>query len=108
MDSTTNGEATEYQKMVNGDLYNTCAADLQKRNSHAKLICLKYNSEVGYSEDLEQREQNLRQLFGKLGPGCMIEPPLRVDYGENIEIGSNFYANFDTVILDWYVRVVVK
>ena len=105
MDSTTNGEVTEYQKMVNGNLYNSSTSDLRKRRSHAKLICHKYNSERGYSEDLEHREQNLRQLFGKVGAGCTIEPPVRVDYGENIEIGNNFYANFDMIILDWYVVV---
>ena len=30
----------------------------------------------------------------------MIEPPFRCDYGSNILIGDNFYANFDCIILD--------
>lgn len=103
MKPSINDETSEYEKMINGDLYNSLTADLLSRRGRAKRICQKYNSEAGYSEDLEHRAQVLRQLFGKLGSSSIIEPPLRVDYGENIEIGDNFYANFDTVILDWYV-----
>ena len=29
-----------------------------------------------------------------------VEPPFRCDYGSNIVIGGNFYANYDCVILD--------
>ena len=29
-----------------------------------------------------------------------MEPPIRFDYGKNTEVGDNFFANFNTVILD--------
>ena len=29
-----------------------------------------------------------------------MQPNLRIDYGKNITIGSNFYANFDCVLID--------
>ncbi|USD66788.1 sugar O-acetyltransferase [Vibrio sp. SCSIO 43136] len=29
-----------------------------------------------------------------------LEPPFRCDYGNNIKLGKNFYANFNCVILD--------
>lgn len=32
--------------------------------------------------------------------GAYLEPPFRCDYGSNIKLGKNFYANFNCVILD--------
>ncbi|NLS11967.1 sugar O-acetyltransferase [Vibrio sp. SM6] len=32
--------------------------------------------------------------------GAYLEPPFRCDYGDNIKVGKNFYANFNCVILD--------
>ena len=29
-----------------------------------------------------------------------MEPPIHFDYGKNTEVGENFFANFNTVILD--------
>ena len=29
-----------------------------------------------------------------------LEPPFRCDYGSNIKLGKNFYANFNCVVLD--------
>ncbi|KAJ5375326.1 sugar O-acetyltransferase [Penicillium concentricum] len=43
-----------------------------------------------------QREDILREFFGSVGQGVYIEPPLFVDYGCNISIGTGFYANFQT------------
>jgi maltose O-acetyltransferase len=42
----------------------------------------------------------LQKLFEKTGENLYIEPPFRCDYGYNISIGENFYANFDCIILD--------
>lgn len=49
---------------------------------------------------LVEKEKALRQLFGKVGENCFIEPPFYCDYGSNIEVGNNFYANFNCTILD--------
>jgi hypothetical protein len=50
--------------------------------------------EVPDSQVVSQREDILRELFGRVGQGVYIEPPLFVDYGCNISIGTGFYANF--------------
>jgi maltose O-acetyltransferase len=39
-------------------------------------------------------------LFGCVKGNFFIEPPFHCDYGCNIEIGENFYANYNLVILD--------
>lgn len=42
----------------------------------------------------------LKELFGKTGDIIMIEAPLHCDYGWNVEIGENFFANYNFTILD--------
>lgn len=42
----------------------------------------------------------LKSLLGKVGKNTWIEPPFHCDYGWNIEIGENFFANYNLVILD--------
>lgn len=42
--------------------------------------------DVPFSETVAQREVTLRKLFGRVGRGVYIEPPLFVDYGCNISV----------------------
>lgn len=51
----------------------------------------------------DQRERApalLKVLLGKTGKNIMIEPPFHCDYGWNIEVGENFFANYNLTILD--------
>lgn len=42
----------------------------------------------------------LKHLFGKTGENLWIEAPFHCDYGYNIEVGENFFANYNLTILD--------
>lgn len=42
----------------------------------------------------------LKQLFKSVGKNIYIEPSFHCDYGSNISVGNNFYANYDCIILD--------
>lgn len=42
----------------------------------------------------------MKKLLGKTGENFWIEQSFWCDYGYNIEIGENFYANHNLVILD--------
>ena len=42
----------------------------------------------------------IKSLFGKTGENVWIEPPFHCDYGWNIEVGNNFFANYGLTILD--------
>jgi len=66
-------------------------------NGHEKLT-KRYNRTT--ADDQTERQELLEDLFGSLGDECVIEPPFRCDYGYNIHVGENFYANFDCAILD--------
>lgn len=48
----------------------------------------------------EKRRKILRSLIGKTGENFVIEAPFHCDYGFNISLGENFYANVNLVILD--------
>lgn len=41
----------------------------------------------------------VQELFGK-AENAFITPPFFCDYGKHIEVGKNFYANFNCTILD--------
>lgn len=40
-------------------------------------------------------EKILRKLLKSIGNGVHFEPTFRCEFGYNISIGNNFYANFD-------------
>ncbi|MBR4493982.1 MAG: sugar O-acetyltransferase [Clostridiales bacterium] len=53
----------------------------------------------------DEEEESLKflkeEILGKVGGGYFnIEKPFRCDYGYNIEIGDNFFANYNFVVLD--------
>lgn len=49
---------------------------------------------VGYEKIVEVRYKLLEEVVGKVGEGTFIEPPFTVDYGCNVSIGKNCFANF--------------
>ena len=48
----------------------------------------------------------LKEIFGKTGERVFAEAPLHCDYGANIEVGENFFANYNLTILD-VAKVVI-
>lgn len=42
----------------------------------------------------------LKSILGKTGENICIEAPFHCDYGWNIEVGENFFANYNLTILD--------
>jgi len=89
---------TEREKMVSGERYDPSDPDLVADRRRARELTGEFNG-TGAGET-ERRRGLLRRLFDDLGAACQIEPPFRCDYGYNIGVGANFYANFDCVILD--------
>ena len=48
----------------------------------------------------EKMDELIKRILGKTGENVFIEQPFHCDYGKNIEVGNNFYANFNCTILD--------
>lgn len=90
---------TEKDKCRQGLLYDAnYDAELLKERENAKEVLFEYNR-LRPSQQ-EERSRLLKQLLGKTGKELIIEPPFACDYGYNIEVGENFYANVNLVILD--------
>lgn len=50
--------------------------------------------------DFDNLRKIIRRLFGKCGEGTMVNPPFYCDYGTHIEVGRNFFANYNCTMLD--------
>ena len=88
---------TQFEKMVRGELYSGDDA-LNARWFAAKDLAFRYNQLL--PSDRDGREEILQKLLGKKGKNTLILSPFDVDYGENISVGDNFFANVGLVILD--------
>lgn len=89
---------TEKQKMLAGELYNSFNTELTSEREAAKERLYAYNH-LRPSET-EERKELLRGLLGSAGETLLVEQPFYCDYGYNIHVGENFYANFGCTILD--------
>lgn len=90
---------TEKQKAKAEKLYNAnYDRELILERNACKDLCYEYNHLKPSLKD--ERETIIRKLFGRTGKQFLIEQPFYCDYGYNIFIGENFYANVNCVILD--------
>ncbi len=89
---------TEKEKMLAGQLYISSDKELAELRYSARVLTEKLNKTPIIN--LEERTTLIKQLFGSTGENVYIEPNFRCDYGFNIHVGENFYANYDCVILD--------
>lgn len=90
---------TEKEKMLAGKIYDAnYDQELIDARADAKELCYDFNHARPSEE--AKRQGIIRQLLGKTGKEFEITGPFYCDYGFNIEIGENFYANHNLVILD--------
>jgi len=84
----------EREKMIAGHDYNCLDAELRQLRESARLACAKYNTHPSPGN-----MKHIKRLFKSLG-SCVLEPGFQCDYGINIEVGENFYTNFQCIMLD--------
>ncbi|MBR3666212.1 MAG: sugar O-acetyltransferase [Ruminococcus sp.] len=89
---------TEKEKQQAGELYDPSDRELLNERIKAKKLCAEYNAVE--SNDFQKRERVLDRLLALKGVKTVIEPNFFCDYGYNIILGDNFYANHNLVILD--------
>ena len=88
----------EKDKMLAGEFYRADDPQLVKMRRQARQLTYKFNQSS--INDQELRTKILKKLFAETGEKIYIEPRFNCDYGSNIYVGENFYANYDCVILD--------
>lgn len=89
---------TEREKMTAGLPYSVMDEELIRLHRTCVDACVLCDAIL--PSKLEERREKLRRILGRTGKNFLIEPGFRCDYGFNIEIGENFFANYGLVILD--------
>ena len=85
----------EKEKMANKMLYDAnYDKELLRDRLDAKDLCYEYNQLK--PSNIEEQEKIMRKLLGKTKGNFTIVAPFWCDYGYNIEIGENFFANHNT------------
>lgn len=87
---------TEKEKMIAGELYFSEDPELVAERKQSRLQMRLINQEL----DDAIRSQLIKETFGQTAGKVYIEPQLHFDYGYNISVGKNFYANFNCTFLD--------
>ncbi|MGE5678702.1 MAG: sugar O-acetyltransferase [Pseudomonadota bacterium] len=88
---------SEKEKMLSGELYDASDSELVSEREKARSLTFEFNH-TNPAEG-EKRQELLKSLIIARGH-FHIEAPFNCDYGYNIEIGENFYANYGCIILD--------
>ena len=89
----------EREKMARGLLYDANHnPDLIKERAACKDMCFAYNSLR--PSDEEGKRKIAERLFGRIGRAFSVLAPFYCDYGKNIEVGKNFFANYNCMIID--------
>ncbi len=90
---------SEKEKMLKEMMYDANNdKELLKERMNAKELCFEFNNLNPKEED--KQKEILKKLLGKSSDSFCILAPFYCDYGYNIEVGKNFFANHNLVILD--------
>ena len=88
----------EFHRMISGRPYLPDDPELAAARQRARSLEFRYNHTP--PEQPELRREILVALLGSTGDQLTVEPMLHCDYGVNIRVGENFYANANCVLLD--------
>ena len=86
------------ERMLAGLPYKAWLDGLAEERTENKKRIFKYNNlEPG---NFEEQDRLIKEILGKTGENVTIEAPFHCDYGVNIEVGENFFANYNFTVLD--------
>ena len=86
------------ERMLAGLPYKAWLDGLAEERLENKKRIYKYNNLPPEAE--KEQEELIKEILGKTGENVHIEAPFHCDYGYNIEIGENFFANYNLTVLD--------
>ena len=90
---------TEKEKMLSGIIYDANNdQQLISERLECKELCRDYNELR--PKAMAERTALLKKILGCVEGDLLVEQPFLCDYGYNIRVGRNFYANHNLIILD--------
>ncbi|MGB8946309.1 MAG: sugar O-acetyltransferase [Streptomyces sp.] len=89
---------TNLERMLAGDLYIADDPEIARRQRRAMQLAARYQDV--FLEDSGESRSVLAELLGSVGEDVEVRPPLYVDFGSNITIGSRTFVNYHLTALD--------
>lgn len=87
----------EEEKIFAGKLFDARTKELRDIKHKAHMLCQKFNLLDEYDKT---RLPIIKEFIGKIGEQYYFQGPIQFNYGCHTFIGENFFANFNTTILD--------
>jgi maltose O-acetyltransferase len=88
---------SEHDRMAAGEWYRTDEAILARQRDRQTLM-ERYNGTP--AADLLSRRELLLELFGEVGADVEVRPPVYVDYGSNVTLGTGVFLNYGCQLAD--------
>ena len=86
------------ERMLNNLPYKAWLDGLSEERNENAVRLYHYNNLP--PEQWDQRDRLIREILGKAGKQIHLKAPFYCDYGYNIEIGDNFFSNYNFTVLD--------
>jgi acetyltransferase-like isoleucine patch superfamily enzyme len=86
------------ERMLAGLPYKAWKDGLPEEQMENKKRIYEYN--LCPPDQTEKIDRLIRAILGKAGKNISFLAPFHCDYGKNIKVGNNFYANYNCIILD--------
>lgn len=86
------------ERMLAGLPYKAWLDGLSEERMENKLKIYAYN--LLRPDEKNKMDELIKDILGKTGENVFVEQPFHCDYGKNIEVGNNFYSNYNCTILD--------
>lgn len=88
----------QFEHMATGAMYDDLTTELVAYRQETVIKTNQYNQSFGQAPAV--RQALLKEIVGTMGENAHFEPSFRCEFGRNISLGENFYANFDCILLD--------
>ncbi|KYK76310.1 sugar O-acetyltransferase [Aggregatibacter actinomycetemcomitans] len=90
---------SEKEKMLRGLAHQPYTDELVAMRLRAKELLYQFNI-LTRPSDKAEKVRLILALFGKADATTHVNAPFYCDYGSNIKVGKNFFANYHCTILD--------
>lgn len=95
---TQGSDRSEYEHMLEGDLFDASDPEIVAGLSRAHELCRRYNTLA--ESDVRERAAVLDELLPRKGYAATLTGPIFFDFGRNTQLGDAVYANFNFTVLD--------
>ncbi len=89
-------------KMTNGERRDAELAYISDDSIfEEQIVCRRLLQKLNFMDrsDFAGISEIVKELFGR-SEGAFVNPPFYCDYGKHIEVGKNFFANYNCTLLD--------